>query len=564
MMHEMMSPSPVAVANGTSASVADHADTENGMNHNHSHNQHHQYADHIAPAYDAVLYQIDTLKTMRKENTRKFASLDFSNCSDILIDNLFPPKPQKGPYLPPLRFRKSSARIREWRRMVTGQQKQVFADDDQQPTALSSTEYVELKPKSKRKPKRKDMDDFDELNDDDDANALDEPKKLKVNIAVHHQDMPVHSTTSSTRLMSANCDFSYYFLQQDPPSQPNTEMKKPPRKKKRPDTDDRSLELAVDNTSFNNNSLTREEMQLNQEAQKMLRLEQYSAVGSVVDTDNDNEDDSADVDFLYRGQPVDRTALQQQARNYAQQQKKSVRFFETDSEDEEEKDAEQRNLQANRKLRGLRKKEHMTHEDSLGLDGEPEEFDNGGSIFGQTTGASHATWVECDKCKKWRRLRGVVDEKKLPLKWFCSMNRNDPSRSRCSAPEEAYETPATAESAADSRARKHFRVWVRRIQTNEQYESRQPPLTRGKKRQLVSSSKEPYEWVRCCNPSCGKWRAVLRIMSAKSHVMDRTVNGEWYCVMNTWDEKMASCAAPQENLPAIGCPDWCMQDDNGN
>lgn len=225
---------------------------------------------------------------------------------------------------------------------------------------------------------------------------------------------------------------------------------------------------------------------------------------------------------------------------------------------------------------------------------------DGGSIFGQTTGSSNSTWVECDKCKKWRRLRGVVDEKKLPSKWYCSMNKNgtcvfvgpgrmafavhlmichdgflvlslsynsclgglDPERARCSAPEEAYETPHTPESAADARTRKHLRVWVRRLQCNEAYEARQPTLTRGKKRAAASSSKEPYEWVRCCNPSCGKWRALLRIMDAKSSVMDRTTDGEWYCVMNTWDEKAASCAAPQENLPAVGCPPWVMQDDD--
>jgi CW-type Zinc Finger len=168
--------------------------------------------------------------------------------------------------------------------------------------------------------------------------------------------------------------------------------------------------------------------------------------------------------------------------------------------------------------------------------------------------------VECDKCKKWRRLRGVVDEKKLPSRWYCSMNKNDPERSKCSAPEEEYDTNhATPESAADARVRKHLRVWVRRLQCNEAYEARQPTLTRGKKK-AQSSSKEPYEWIRCCNPSCGKWRCLLRIMEAKT-VIDKTQDGEWYCVMNTWDEKVASCAAPQENLPAVGCPPWVLLDD---
>ena len=209
----------------------------------------------------------------------------------------------------------------------------------------------------------------------------------------------------------------------------------------------------------------------------------------------------------------------------------------------------------------LQNQQPMVSKDPLSLDPDDDLDRDGGSIFGATTGQSNSTWVECDKCKKWRRLRGVVDEKKLPSKWYCSMNKNDSERARCSAPEEEYETSHTPESAADSRTRKHLRVWVRRLQCNEAYESRQPTLTRGKKRNAVSSSStNPYEWVRCCNPSCGKWRALLRIMDAKGNVVDRTTDGEWYCVMNNWDEKMASCAAPQENIPAVGCPPWVMQD----
>lgn len=190
-----------------------------------------------------------------------------------------------------------------------------------------------------------------------------------------------------------------------------------------------------------------------------------------------------------------------------------------------------------------------------------DEFEEA-SIFGATAGGSNATWVECDKCKKWRRLRGVVDAKKLPSKWYCHMNKGDPERAKCSAPEEEYETPATPESMQDMRTRKHLRLWVRRLQCNEAYESRLPTMTtRGKKRSATTSAKEPYEWVRCCNPSCGKWRALLRFMDA-STVMEQCKNGEWYCVLNTWDEKAASCAAPQENLPAIGCPPWVMQNDD--
>jgi len=162
---------------------------------------------------------------------------------------------------------------------------------------------------------------------------------------------------------------------------------------------------------------------------------------------------------------------------------------------------------------------------------------------------------------QWRRLRGDVDAKKLPSKWFCTMNKLDPERAKCSAPEEEYDTPSnTPESAADQRARKHLRLWVRRLHCNQNYETRMlTTMTRGKKRSSTASSKEPYEWVRCCNPSCGKWRALLKFMDSTA-VMEAAKNGEWYCVLNTWDEKMASCAAPQENLPAIGAPSWVMQD----
>mmetsp|Transcript_35880 Transcript_35880/g.46452 ORF Transcript_35880/g.46452 Transcript_35880/m.46452 type:complete len:121 (-) Transcript_35880:202-564(-) len=116
----------------------------------------------------------------------------------------------------------------------------------------------------------------------------------------------------------------------------------------------------------------------------------------------------------------------------------------------------------------------------------------------------------------------------------------------------------------DQRTRKHLRVWVRRLHCNEAYENRQ----RGTKKRAAAlgiggggaaSTKEPYEWIRCCNPSCGKWRMLLRSMDASS-VMDKCKNGEWYCVMNTWDEKAASCGAAQENLPAVGCPPWVMVD----
>lgn len=340
---------------------------------------------------------------------------------------------------------------------------------------------------------------------------------------------------------------------------------------------------------------------------RALEEARYSAAGSIVEGTDSEEEDF----FLYRGQPVrlDRAALQQTAKKMAQAywypQPKSgglarhlihpdfsmtssahMRDEYDEEDDNAEGDERSKETMRNKKKR---KKEgpdrgsgvplpsgetiagpsltNSAHRDTSAdyMDAEEDLDRDGGSIFGQTTGATNSTWVQCDKCRKWRRLRGVVDEKKLPTKWYCSMNRNDPERARCSAPEEDYDTQQTPESAADARSRKHLRVWVRRLQCQEAYEARQPTLTRGKKRAVANNTMKEngtaYEWIRCCNPSCGKWRALLRLMDAKT-VMDRAKDGtEWYCVMNTWDEKMASCAAPQENLPAVGCPPWVLQDE---
>jgi len=373
---------------------------------------------------------------------------------------------------------------------------------------------------------------------------------------------------------------------------------------------------------------------------RALEEDQYSAKGSILDTESEDEGDHT---YNYRGMAVrlDKTALQQAVRKHNLLQRlsqvdttssghhKHHHHHHHHHDEDEEESSEQEQQVAAGEIKAKKKKSRQTevakltdnhqqqahhHHQSTptttkdpllssitgaaGAESPDEAGDREGSIFGATTGGqSNAMWVQCDKCKKWRRLRGLVDEKKLPSKWYCSMNKNDPDRcvcfmcivviilvvcfadywltycistfqychsssSRCSAPEEDYDSPPTAESAADARTRKHLRVWVRRLQCNEAYEARQPTLTRGKKRAVASSSKDPYEWVRCCNPSCGKWRAVLRMMDAKGNVIDRCKDGEFYCVQNIWDEKVASCAAPQENLPAVGCPPWVSMDED--
>mmetsp|Transcript_928 Transcript_928/g.1327 ORF Transcript_928/g.1327 Transcript_928/m.1327 type:complete len:442 (-) Transcript_928:219-1544(-) len=391
----------------------------------------------------------------------------------------------------------------------------------------------------------------------------------------------------------------------DEDQQPQRQPKKPSRKKRKPQTEEEKLakkakkRKSKDGSSGNDgeggrsgkrprnkarrgshDSLSAAQLAVNEQMRRALEDDKYSALGSIVDTDTDDDEH----DFrTSRGGTIrlDRNTILTSMRKRLRTQRlagSNVAIVTPNSntsttpslEDQDEVAPKKKKVKtippSSSRSKG-KTDDSLRHQEASGNSVDVMNDDilgrDEGSIFGQTTGASNATWVECDKCKKWRRLRGVVDEKKLPSKWYCSMNKNDPERARCSAPEEDYETPNTPESAADARTRKHLRVWVRRLESNENYEARMhPTMTRGKKRSAAACSKEPYEWIRCCNPSCGKWRALLRCMDAKHHVIDRTVNGEWYCVMNTWDEKMASCAAPQENLPVIGCPPWVMQDNN--
>ena len=96
------------------------------------------------------------------------------------------------------------------------------------------------------------------------------------------------------------------------------------------------------------------------------------------------------------------------------------------------------------------------------------------------------------------------------------------------------------------------------MRNGDRAESRLPSaaVTRGRKR------KSDVEWIRCCHPGCGKWRAVLR--GADSSAIIKKLNNNrwntktynWYCSMNSWDDTNASCSAPQE--PMYDCP-WNLE-----
>jgi hypothetical protein len=162
-------------------------------------------------------------------------------------------------------------------------------------------------------------------------------------------------------------------------------------------------------------------------------------------------------------------------------------------------------------------------------------------------GGVERVWVQCNTCDKWRSLPGTVNPDTLPDIWTCDLNHYDPDRAACDAPEESYYKGDDEQQHVQLKS--FLRLWVKKLRTADRAENRMsaPAMTRGRKRKL------DVEWIKCCNPQCGKWRAVTRGIETANLLKRLNKNkkfGEalWFCTMNSWDETTASCAAPQEPL----------------
>lgn len=186
-----------------------------------------------------------------------------------------------------------------------------------------------------------------------------------------------------------------------------------------------------------------------------------------------------------------------------------------------------------------------------------DEDDEDGNSFNNTNGAvdghqngtnsNEPVWVQCNTCDKWRSLPPSVNPAELPDIWTCDLNVYDPDRNSCTAPEENY---LQGESEKDLPLKGFLRLWTKKLKNAERAESRlaSPAMTRNRKRKL------DVEYIKCCNPNCGKWRAISRGIESSFLLKRLNKNrkfGEgilWFCSMNSWDDTTASCAAPQEPL----------------
>jgi hypothetical protein len=163
-------------------------------------------------------------------------------------------------------------------------------------------------------------------------------------------------------------------------------------------------------------NLTPAQMTVNEQMRRALEEDQYSANGSIVDTESDDDEHQ----YVYHGQSIrlDRNYLLQAARKHLWLERVGGSGAPSTGGADGSKDQDNRRAVKKKRKKGKR----GGKEDSLQLGGssknsdktlscdasghgDPHEFERDeGSIFGQTTGSSNSTWVECDKCKKVRTL----------------------------------------------------------------------------------------------------------------------------------------------------------------
>ncbi|KAJ1423179.1 hypothetical protein B484DRAFT_451997 [Ochromonadaceae sp. CCMP2298] len=141
---------------------------------------------------------------------------------------------------------------------------------------------------------------------------------------------------------------------------------------------------------------------------------------------------------------------------------------------------------------------------------------------GGTTGSA-VNWVQCNKCRKWRKVPEAIDVEALPEKWFCSLNSWNSAVARCAAKQEVDDTPQPSEAAKEAQ------------RSQAQAQSRRKVAAAV----TPSGAIKQVSWVQCERRNCKKWRKVPGAIDIDS------LPEKWFCEMNTWDGDQASCDAPE-------------------
>ena len=198
----------------------------------------------------------------------------------------------------------------------------------------------------------------------------------------------------------------------------------------------------------------------------------------------------------------------------------------------------------------------------------------------ETATVDNENWVQCERCMKWRLIPSVEN---LPDKWYCEMNETDPGRNTCDAPQQTQEDVAKLRrKQAKKNLSQSNTIRLKRpksqspmnvpipsgVKPEKGKTMRSSPVVQNSFSELTngSDSADEYvqdndnnqrqqgnkpkkkgrkpkeakqqEWVQC--EKCDKWRRL------PSHIKAKDLPEIWYCSMNTWDPRSASCAVQDD------------------
>lgn len=140
-------------------------------------------------------------------------------------------------------------------------------------------------------------------------------------------------------------------------------------------------------------------------------------------------------------------------------------------------------------------------------------------------------WVQCNKCKKWRK----APNESFPEKWYCSLNTWNLQYASCSVRQEEDDTTAE-NNVLQQTPHRGGKKGGSGVQANSAVTVAAPTvLAPGPASAVVKKN-----WVQCERKGCKKWRKVPASIDIDS------LPEKWYCEMNTWNPDSASCDAPED------------------
>jgi hypothetical protein len=219
--------------------------------------------------------------------------------------------------------------------------------------------------------------------------------------------------------------------------------------------------------------------------------------------------------------------------------KKPVSTIEGESQGEDrerERDRKEKDMMAS-----ARKKERMLSSTSKASSASKTNLMLEASLMsGDAIPAAAVSWVQCNRCKKWRK---APDVENLPDKWFCSLNTWAPLFASCSVKQEDDETtneqtihsiPYGGGGGAGGKGKRANAVGM----TPSVSSSAIPSLLAiGPNGSIVKK----MNWVQCERKGCKKWRKVPPNIDIDS------LPEKWYCEMNIWNLDSASCEVPEDS-----------------